>query len=690
MTNRPLLFPDFPKILHGGDYNPDQWLHAPEVIDEDFRLMPLAGCNTFSIGIFSWTSYERQEGVFTFDWLDRIMDRMAEAGHRVVLATPSGAKPAWMAKKYPEIRRVNASGVREPHWHRQNHCWASPVYREKVAIINTRLAERYASHPALAMWHVSNELGNDDLFGQCYCPLCLAEWQRWLERRYGSLENLNRAWWASFWSHEFTAWDEIDPRDWSMDGLSVDWMRFRNWQIKDWYEFEAATLRPLTPAIPITTNFMGLLPYINYAEFAPSVDVIADDQYPAYDIDDPELVDSAVKFSFKDDMYRCFKPDRPWMLMESCPDAPQWKTIMRPKPAEVHQLEMFQALGHGAEGTCYFQWRKGLGSREKLHGAVVDHSGREDSRVFRSVVSLSEKYEKLTPILGSTITAEVGLVYDWEARWGLENSEGAAGRNWDYESVAYANYRPFWEQGIAVDIFASEGDFSPYKLLVLPQLWMLKPGVSARLRAFVEGGGVLVSTGYLGICNESNLCFPGGWPGDGLMDLFGVWNEEYDTLPDKRPVPLAVEAGHPLAKQAAMLTGKEVCASLHANGAEVVARYVDGRFQGAPAITVRRHGRGEAWYVGSRLDLDSLRVMARDFTRRLELTKPFPAEIPLGVAVQQRIGDTQRFVFLENFTPHPQVVDLGGVTASDMISGATYTGLLNLSPAQSTILAIPR
>ena len=56
-TERRLLIPGFRRLLHGGDYNPDQWLSRPEVLDEDFRLMKLAGCNTFSIGIFAWTSY---------------------------------------------------------------------------------------------------------------------------------------------------------------------------------------------------------------------------------------------------------------------------------------------------------------------------------------------------------------------------------------------------------------------------------------------------------------------------------------------------------------------------------------------------------------------------------------------------------------------------------------------------------
>ena len=116
-----LLVPDYPHILHGGDYNPDQWLDSPQIIDEDFRLMDLAGCNAFSIGIFSWTSYEKEDGVYDFAWLDDIMDRMAKAGKKVFLATPSGSKPAWLSQKYPEIRMVGRDGRRDPHEERHNH-----------------------------------------------------------------------------------------------------------------------------------------------------------------------------------------------------------------------------------------------------------------------------------------------------------------------------------------------------------------------------------------------------------------------------------------------------------------------------------------------------------------------------------------------------------------------------------------
>ena len=185
----------FDRIVHGGDYNPDQWIRTKEVWDEDLRLMKLAGINSATVGIFAWGLLEPQEGVFNFGWLDELMDRFADNDISAVLATPSGARPAWMAQKYPEVLRVGEDGIRNEYGVRHNHCLTSPVYREKVRLINRKLAERYREHPALKMWHISNEYS-----GECHCELCQAAFRDWLRREYDDdLDRLNNLWWSGFW-----------------------------------------------------------------------------------------------------------------------------------------------------------------------------------------------------------------------------------------------------------------------------------------------------------------------------------------------------------------------------------------------------------------------------------------------------------------------------------------------------------
>jgi beta-galactosidase len=667
-------------FLHGGDYNPDQWVSYPGVVDEDIRLMKLAGCNTFSVGIFAWTSYEPEEGKFQFGWLDEVLDRFDKAGIRAILATPSGSKPNWMAIKYPEIRRVNEQGLREFQGERHNHCWTSPVYREKVRTINTKLAERYAGHPALSIWHISNEFN-----GHCYCDLCLASFHRWLEDRYTTLDALNHAWWTGFWSHTYTDWSQVDPRDRSVDGLRLDWMRFLTWQVADFYGAEIEPLKAANPEIPCTTNFMGLYDGLNYAELAKSMDIIADDQYPNYDTSDPELARSAAAMSFKQDLYRCFKPDRPFMLMESCPDATNWRYPRRLKRPGLHEAEMLQAIGHGAEGTLYFQWRKGRGGCEKYHGAVVDHDGREDNPIFQRVASYGKMLESLTPALGSTVIAECAVIFDWENRWAYEASVGVAKSQGEYVHAVQDHYIPLWEAGIPVDVFESDRDISGYKMVIAPMLYMLKPRVAERMRKFVEDGGTLVATYFTGMVNETNLCHLGGWPGEGLAEVFGVRNIDMDVqnVGTVRPVQASPDNALGLADD---LTAREIGSILVPKGASVVATYTDDFYAGSPAVTVNSFGKGTAIYIGAKFDQASLRRIYGAVLGRLDLQPALDADIPAGVAVQRRSKDGQAFVFLQNFSVEPATLEIRSGEYKSLLTGITVDGSVQLPAGGSEVL----
>lgn len=680
-TRYPTPIPNFSKILHGGDYNPDQWLNYPEVIDEDFRLMPLAGCNTFAVGIFAWTSYEAEEGKHTFDWLDRIMDRMAKQGNKVILATPSGAKPAWMAKKYPEIRRVGRNGLRAPYEGRHNHCWTSPVYREKVRAINTQLAQRYGKHPALGMWHLSNEYS-----GECMCDLCLGRWQGWLKDKYKTLDAVNHAHWTGFWSHNYTDWSEIEPRDHVLEGMMLDWMRFNTWQMIDFMEWEMRPLRELTPGVPCTTNFMGTFNGLNYAEVAKHVDVVADDQYPRYDPESPSLVRTAIGVSFKDDLYRAFKKGRPFFLMESCPGAVQWSTPQKLKRPGVHRLEMLQAIAHGADGTCYFQWRAGRGGMEKFHGAVVEHVGNEHARGFKTVVELGKAYEKMTPVLGTGVKPQVAIIYDWESRWAQALSDGVTTKEWHYDAICHDHYEAFWRRGIPVDVISPEHDLSGYKLVIAPRLWIATPELAQRWRTFVESGGTLVATHDTAITDPTNLVHTGGWPGVGLKDLFGIWIEETDRLSPETDRPVSIAGNNRFGLQA-NYNAHETCALGHLCGATTIATYATDFYAGRPALTVREAGKGQAIYQAARFKPDLLHDLYGVLIRQLNIEAVIDSALPSGVTAQVRgVGD-EAYIFLLNFTNEPRTVSLGSRKLRCIETGQQYTGSVDLGALEVRVCA---
>jgi beta-galactosidase len=676
-------FVDQTAIIHGGDYNPDQWLSTvPTILEDDAKLMRLTGINSASIGIFSWAALEAAEGTFRFDWLDRIMDQQAGIKNRVILATPSGAMPAWLAEKYPEARRVDRQGVRAHYGGRHNHCWSSPAYHERVRIINTKLAERYCGHPALAMWHVSNELN-----GQCFCDLCRASWQGWLEKRYGTLGAKNDAHWAYFWAHEATEWRHAEPTDDVMDGQLLDWMRFTNQQLIDWYTFEADILRAITPDLPITTNFMGTSFPLNYQAISRVVDVVTDDQYPGYDPTCPDFARSASACSMKHDLYRCFKPDRSHMLMESCPGAVQWRLPQKSKRPGVHRLEMLQAIAHGADGTCYFQFRAGRGSMEKLHGAVVEHWGTHrhtQTRRFAELRELSDLYDKMKPVLGTTVRAQVAIIYDWESRWGQQFSGGTGVKSPDwqankrhyYDEIANEQYQIFWQRGVPVDVIGNDRDLSGYKLVILPMHWIMTPAFATRLRAFVEKGGTLVATWDTAMADESNRMLLGGWPGAGLGDVFGLWVEELDR--QSHGTPIAIEGLNG--------SGGDVAAIIHLEGAEAIATFASDFYAGKPAVTRRKLGKGVAYFVGTRLDEAARRGL---YTRILTDTACAPAidvTLPPGVTMQVRGAGDEIFVFLLNFTQSEQVVGLvDSVVLIDVETSQTHRQQIVLAPLAARV-----
>jgi len=667
------ISPKLPHFIHGGDYNPEQWVKAPDVWREDVRLMKLAGCNAMTVGVFSWSMYEPREGEFHFDWMDRVMDMLADNGIHAILATPSGAKPAWLSHKYPEVRRVGKDGQREPHRLRHNHCRTSPIYRQKCQIINTKLAERYKDHPALLAWHVSNEYNGRS----CHCELCYGAFRAWLKKRYGTLEALNDAWWTTFWSHRFNEWELIEPVDESIHGMMIDWQRFITDQTIDFFLAESKPLRDITPGVPVTTNMMTVHEWLDYWKLAPHVDVVALDSYPLWHGDRPDE-EIAAQTAFVLDLYRSLKGGRPFMLMESTPSVVCDQDVHRPKLPGVHMLASMQAVAHGSDTVQYFQWRAGRGSAEKFHGAVIGHAGHESTRVFREVAEVGSALAKLDDILGTTVEPQVAIVFDWENRWAIKEAQMPRNKDKNHDARCLEHYRAFWQMGIPVDFINEDGDFGKYRLVVAPMLYMVRKGVGRRIEQFVHSGGTFVTTYLSGIVDESDLCYLGGFPAP-LRKVTGVWAEEVDYLHDRQDQSIAAISGNCL-KLRGEYAATQYAEVIHAEGADVLATYGRHFYAGQPAVTVNRFGDGEAYYIASRNSRDFLADFYAGLGRKLKLEKVLDTELPHGVTAQMRCGGDRAFVFLMNFTTASQVVDLGKAAFRNLLSAERVRGRLTLGP----------
>jgi len=665
----------FNKFLHGADYNPEQWLDYPEIFERDIELMKKAHCNVMSVGIFSWAALEPEEGVFNFEWLDKVINTLYDNGINTILATPSGARPAWLSQKYPEVLRVSETGVRNHHGFRHNHCYTSPIYREKTAILNGKLAERYANNPAVIMWHISNEFG-----GECHCNLCQNEFRKWLKEKYKTLDNLNKSWWTTFWSHTFTTWDQIESPspigENQVHALNLDWKRFVTDRTIDFMRHEINVVKKYNPNLPATTNFMYYYEGLNYFKFKDYVDVVSYDSYPEWHSEDN--IEVAYRVAAYFDIMRSIK-GKPFMLMESTPSMTNWQRVSKLKKPGMHKLASIQAVAHGSNTVQYFQWRKSRGSSEKLHGAVIDHYGKEDNRVFNDVKEVGITLESVKEIINSNVKSDVAIVYDWENMWALNDSQGPRNIGLNYNDIVMDYYKVFWKQGINVDFVDMEGSLDKYKLVIAPLLYMTRNNFQEKIREFVNNGGSFVMTYFSSIVNDTDLCYLGGFPGK-LMDVFGIRSEEVDALYDYEKNEVKFYKNNKSYKCT------EICDLVHLKEAEALGEYNEDFYKGRPALTKNKFGKGNAYYICSRIEDDFNKEFFGDLLNELNISRNLNIDLQKGITVSKREDNNENYFFIQNYLNEEKEIDFKNYVLRDITTGEKYSGKVQLKPYEVLIL----
>jgi beta-galactosidase len=584
-----------PHILYGGDYNPEQW--PAEVWREDVRLMREAGVNLATVGVFSWAKLEPSPGEFDFGWLHEVLGLLHDGGVAADLATPTAAVPPWLTTRYPSVLPVTARGERLGQGSRQTFCVNAPEYRRFADRIVTALAGEFGDHPALRTWHVHNEYACE--LPACYCDRCAIAFRDWLRTRYGTVDEMNEAWGAAFWSQHYQGFEEVLPPRVSTaqnnPGQLLDYRRFTSDAYLADFRLQRRILREITPDVPVTTNFMGFFEPLDYFGWAAEEDFCSTDNYP-----DPADPEASLRSAMHYDLVRSLRRDVPWLLMEQTTLRVNWRSVNAAKaPGQMRRLS-YQALARGAAGICFFQWRAAKAGAERFHSAMVPHAGTA-SPVWREVKQLGSELTALSTgpgseLTGAPVAADTAIVFSWPSWWALEQPGQPSDQIRALDQARWL-YRPLYEAGRTVDFVHPSADFSGYNHLLVPSLFLVTEAEAANILDYINSGGTAVISFWSGIVDEANTVHPGPYGGP-LRPAIGA-----DVL-DVAPLPGTVLLTWHDGRQSEATHWMDI---MEVTDGEVLARYDSGPWAGSPAVVGKRLGSGRALYLGTRLDNVTLR-----------------------------------------------------------------------------------
>lgn len=710
------------QIAYGGDWNPEQWDENTRI--NDFTLMRETHTNLVSIGIFSWAKLEPEPGKYQFNWLKKLLDQCYENGINVDLATPTAAPPQWLFT-YENTQATDKNGVKIHFGSRQEYCPTSEKYRSKAAALTTRLAQEFGNHPAVIMWHVNNEYGCHTL--RCYCENCATGFRTWLTQKYATISDLNQAWTTTFWSNQYTDFSQINPprhsATFTNPAHELDYWRYMDDQHLANYCAEAQIIRQHSPGRPVTTNFMGGFAPLNYANWAPHIDVIADDDYP-----DPANPAAAQQIAFHSALMRGYGNGKPFLLMEQAPGAVQWRNENTPKRPGQYLLWSLSRVAHGANGILQFQWRQSLGGAETFHSGMVNHSGKL-SKWWPEICQTGEIMQRLNPVAEQLNENEVLILIDTDSARARHLSVGPRTTPLDYES-ARAWHQALWEKGINSDVCSVQNlpANKHYKLIIAADIFIDYPQLAQYLETASVSGTQIIVTKETGIVDENMRAVLGGYLGS-LKNLLGVQvsdhhlsapkthypqpdprisrissaietpgNVEYYIL-DTENVPLQRALGK-IAQPTPQIRGRQWGENLIAtqpatqatlptwlnDEVEVIARFSghnNSDLAGWPAITRRKDGKGAAWYVAT--DLDEVgKAAVLEVACAYARIHAESEELPAGV---EKIARGNVRFYLNH---SDKAVQLAGVSGYELITQSEATGHVMLPPRSGIAVTYPR
>jgi len=644
----------------GVDYYPEHW--ERERWDVDARLMEDAGVELVRLAEFAWSRLEPEDENYDFSWLDEVISILGGHNIKVILCTPTAAPPAWLINKHPDILPVTRNGQRMSFGARRHYCITNRNYYYYSERIIRKMAEHYKDNPQVIGWQVDNEFGGP----KCYCEGCRKEFQLWLKRKYGTLENLNKSWGNAFWSHDYTAWEQIPLPVvyYHNPSFDLDFRRFFSDMTVRYSNMQIRLLKGLNSGKFVTHNFMGLFSELDYYDLSREYDFVSWDNYPR---------DSSNRYraALAHDVMRGLKKKNFWIMEEQCSYITR-EDITRTFPPGEMRLWTYHCYAHGAEAVVYFRWRACNFGIEQFHSGILQHDGTDNSISYRELKQIGKEMGKIGPeIENAKIVSPVAIIYDYENIWvNLAYQEKPM---YDYPGEILRFYRSIKRLGINVDMIKSSDDFSNYKVIIAPLLYVMTDELAKNIKDYVSGGGIFIAGFRCAIKDESSNMLKEVLPGK-LRDLFGISIYAWDNIRD-----MAVEIKD---RDGKIYRGDTFADLITPEGAEVLAQYNSGWYTPYAAVTVNRYGKGKAYYTGCGLSQEFYDSLMKQLLSEYSIKDiVFPEEVEVNI----REKDGRRFVFITNFSDKSVSIKIKR-DMRDLITDKYINGETELSPFGIMIL----
>lgn len=663
-------------MYFGADYYPEHW--PKERWPVDARLMREANLNIVRLAEFSWAKLEPEKGRYDFGWLDEAIDTLAKEGIRVVLGTPTATPPKWLCDQYPDIFQKDEYGRLRGFGSRRHYCYNNPTYQALTRDIVKIMAEHYKGHPSVVAWQIDNEFGCHDTT-YCYCEHCLDAFKKWLQRKYGTIENLNKEWGTIFWSQTYGSWDELilptytvcedsDPRSHGLNpGLLLDFCRFSSDSTIAYQKLQIDEIRNFSSA-PITTNLMGHFPEIDYFKEGKDLDFISWDNYPAMQWGKSNYKHIAMAH----DLMRGLK-DKNFWVMEQQSGPCGWSVFGdTPRPGQI-RLWTHQAVAHGADAIVYFRWRACTFGAEEYWYGILDHDAVPRRR-YREVQQTGAELKTLSDlVVGSRNVSDVAVIKSYDNLWSHKFHSHNPG--FDYNQLLASYYDALISNNITSDITTEMSDFGRYKAVFMPAFNLMNDEIKARVEDYVKQGGTLVITFRSGTRTWNNSMTIKTYPGE-FKEIAGVEVEEFDSLNHGRTVSVNGIMGEG--------TAKVWCDVLKPVSAKILAVYSNEYYRGQPAVTVNSYGKGKVYYIGCDLDPQAMQVLVKEITLEAGVIPLMPWSVD-GVEVVKKDKNGRQYLMILNHNAGAVTLEIGG-SYRELISGSNIDGILSLPPYGVAVL----